>query len=65
MIIEKLTQSFSNEKVWLSIHPNNDVAKHLYESFGFQKEELGIETDDEIFMSLNLKESKILKLVGE
>ncbi|MFJ1627881.1 GNAT family N-acetyltransferase [Marinilactibacillus psychrotolerans] len=65
LIIEKLTQSFSNEKVWLSIHPNNDVAKHLYESFGFQKEELGFETDDEIFMSLNLKESKILKLVGE
>lgn len=56
LIIEKLTQSFSNEKVWLSIHPSNDVAKHLYESFGFQKEELGFETDDEIFMCLNLKE---------
>lgn len=36
-------------EVWLSLHPNNQIAVKLYTTYGFQETITGYETEDELF----------------
>jgi diamine N-acetyltransferase len=47
-------ETIKNE-VWLSLHPNNISAIKLYNKYGFKKEVLGFETEDEIFFKYIFK----------
>ena len=43
-----------NKEIWLSLHPDNDVAIKLYSDYGFNQEITGLETEDEIFFKYNI-----------
>jgi diamine N-acetyltransferase len=53
-ILAAIKQQYGPQTIWLSISPRNTAAKRLYERFGFTVEQIGLETDDEIFMRLHL-----------
>ena len=51
-LLRKIHQDYPGQDVWLSLHPQNTAAIQLYKSYGFEFEEIGLETDDEVFMRL-------------
>jgi diamine N-acetyltransferase len=51
-LLRKIHQDYPGQDVWLSLHPQNAAAIQLYKSYGFEFEEIGLETDDEVFMRL-------------
>jgi diamine N-acetyltransferase len=51
-LLRKIHQEYPGQDVWLSLHPQNAAAIRLYKTYGFEFEEIGLETDDEVFMSL-------------
>ncbi len=51
-LLRKIHQDYPGQDVWLSLHPQNTAAIKLYKSYGFEFEEIGLETDDEVFMRL-------------
>ena len=54
-VIELIKSNFDNKEVWISIHPKNIIAVKLYNGVGFKVTETGFESEDEIFLKLNLK----------
>jgi diamine N-acetyltransferase len=52
-LLRKIHQEYPGQDVWLSLHPQNAAAIRLYKTYGFEFEEIGLETDDEVFMSLH------------
>ncbi|MDP5276729.1 GNAT family N-acetyltransferase [Chengkuizengella axinellae] len=53
-VIELIKTNFDNKEIWISIHPKNSTAIHLYNSVGFNVTETGLESEDEIFLKLDL-----------
>ncbi len=51
-LLRKIHQDYPGQDVWLSLHPQNTAAVQLYKSYGFEFAEIGLETDDEVFMRL-------------
>jgi diamine N-acetyltransferase len=53
-ILAAIKQQYGPQTIWLSISPRNTAAERLYKGFGFELEQTGLETDDEIFLRLYL-----------
>ncbi len=54
-VIELIKNNFDNEEVWISIHPKNTNGIKLYIGVGFKVTETGLESEDEIFLKLDIK----------
>ncbi len=52
-LLRKIHQEYPGQDVWLSLHPQNTAAIRLYKTYGFEFEEIGLETDDEVFMRMH------------
>lgn len=52
---------FPDKKFWLSLHAHNDVAKHVYQTFGYKVIKT---TDEKIYMVENFKAKKIVVIGG-
>ena len=50
-LLRRIHQGYPGQDVWLSLHPQNTATIQLYKSYGFEFEEIGLETD-EVFMRL-------------
>jgi diamine N-acetyltransferase len=53
-LLRKICEDYPGQDIWLSLHPHNTAAIALYRSYGFEFEEIGMETADEIFMCLRI-----------
>jgi diamine N-acetyltransferase len=56
-LLRRIHAAYPDQDVWLSLHPQNAAAIRLYERFGFEFEEMGLETEDEVFMRLRVLRS--------
>jgi diamine N-acetyltransferase len=54
-LLRRISEEPSRTGVWLSVHPENGVARRLYEQVGFRLRETGMEAEDEVFMYLALR----------
>jgi diamine N-acetyltransferase len=54
VLLRKIHRDYPGQDVWLSLHPQNTAAIELYKGYGFEFEEIGLETDDEVFMRLRV-----------
>lgn len=54
-IIEHIREKYDNNALWLSVHPKNITAIKTYQLVGFEITKVGFETDNEIFMKLDLR----------
>lgn len=52
---------FPDKKFWLSLHSHNEVAKHVYQTFGYK---IVKQTDDKIFMVENFNAIKVVVIGG-
>ena len=67
-LMDIIVKKTLNREVWLSLHPNNAVAIKLYCNYGFKRQIIGLEADDEIFFKYdiliwNLFNSNISKII--
>ena len=53
-LLRKICKDYPGQDIWLSLHPHNTAAIALYRNYGFEFEEIGVETADEIFMCLRI-----------
>lgn len=49
LVMDIIKSEAKKKEVWLSLHPQNTTAIHLYCNYGFTKTITGLEADDEIF----------------
>jgi diamine N-acetyltransferase len=54
-LLRRIREEPSPMGVWLSVHPENSVARRLYEQVRFRLRETEIEAEDEVFMYLALR----------
>jgi diamine N-acetyltransferase len=50
-----IKRNFDNEQVWVSIHPKNSIGIKLYVGLGFSLIETGFESEDEIFLKMDIE----------
>lgn len=51
--LDQIRTHYHTHPLWLSLHPKNTTAIHLYTSAGFTITETGLETAEEIFLKLD------------
>lgn len=56
LILAQLSTRYAAHPLWLSLHPDNKSAIHLYRSAGFTITETGLESAEEIFLKLDLEQ---------
>lgn len=53
-VLERMKAEKCHNKVWLSFHPESEIARRLYSNFGFKQQITGYEADDEVFYCLQV-----------